>query len=126
MRFEQRWCEIQGVRPVHRDRLVLVRTDRTRRKAVSSYGEASTPNASEQGFSWNLVAVDPEQVRVLVRHYGHRYPALDWSWLLQSLAELRLVGEPRLAVTKLLEQQQLESAERFLLDVGLWVVAGRN
>ncbi len=89
-------------------------------------GEASTPNASEQGFSWNLVAVDPEQVRVLVRHYGHRYPALDWSWLLQSLAELRLVGEPRLAVTKLLEQQQLESAERFLLDVGLWVVAGEE
>lgn len=93
-------------------------------------GEASTPNASEQGFSWNLGAVDPEQVRMVVGHDGHRYPALDLSWLLQSLAELRVVGEPWLAVTKLIEQQQLESAERlverFLLDMGLWVVAGEE
>ena len=91
-----------------------------------SQEEASTPNACRQGFSWQLGALDPVQLRVVVAHYRHRYPALDWGWLLPALAELRLVGEPRSTVTKFLAGYQLGSAqsliERFVQDVGLWVV----
>jgi hypothetical protein len=63
---------------------------------------------------------------VVVAHYRHRYPALDWGWLLQALAEQRLVGEPRSTVTRFLAGYRLGSAqsliELFCLDVGLWVV----
>jgi hypothetical protein len=31
----------------------------------------------------------------------HRYPALDWGWLLNTLAELRLVAEPQEALAGL-------------------------
>jgi hypothetical protein len=66
-------------------------------------------------------------VRVVVEHYRHRYPALDWEWLLQTLPEQRLVGEPRSTVTRLVAAYQLGSAqpliERFCQDVGLWVAA---
>jgi hypothetical protein len=89
---------------------------------------ASLPIHAGDGFGWYLGALDPAQLRVVVAHYHHRYPALDWGWLVQALAELRLLGEPRRAVVRFLEQHQLRSAEtlveRFLLDVGLWVVAG--
>lgn len=82
---------------------------------------------NETEFIWNLGALVPVQVQVVVAHYAHRYPALDWGWLLQALAELRLVGEPRSAVAVFTAEQQLESAqpliERFAQDVGLWVVA---
>jgi hypothetical protein len=46
------------------------------------------------GFAWHLGALDPDRRQVVVAHYRHRYPALDWGWLLQALAELRLAGEP--------------------------------
>ncbi|MCT0224831.1 hypothetical protein [Synechococcus sp. CS-1328] len=85
-----------------------------------------TPSPSRSRFTWNLGAVDPVQVQVVVAHYRHRYPALDWGWLLPALAELRLVGEPRLAVSSFAVDHQLGSAqtliERFIQDVGLWVV----
>lgn len=79
------------------------------------------------GVVWHLGALDPSQVRVVVQHYRNRYPALDWGWLLNALAELRLMAEPREALAGFAEQNQLESAvpvlQRFLQDVGLWVVA---
>lgn len=79
------------------------------------------------GVSWQLGALEESQVRVVVRHYRHRYPALDWEWLLPALAELRLVAEPQEAVSRFVEEHQLGSAqgviERFLQDVGLLVVA---
>jgi hypothetical protein len=78
------------------------------------------------GFAWHLGALDPDRRQVVVLHYRHRYPALDWGWLLQALAELRLVGEPQSTVTGFLAGYRLGSAqsliERFCLDVGLWVV----
>jgi hypothetical protein len=78
------------------------------------------------GFAWHLGALDPDRRQVVVAHYRHRYPALDWGWLLPALAELRLVGEPRSTVTGFLAGYRLESAqsliERFCQDVGLWVV----
>ncbi len=78
------------------------------------------------GVVWHLGALDPSQVRVVVQHYRHRYPALDWGWLLNALAEQRLVAGPQEALAGFAEQQQLESAvpvlKRFLQDVGLWVV----
>ena len=86
----------------------------------------SKPTTTRGGFSWQLGALDPVQVRIVVAHYRHRYPALDWGWLLPALAELRLVGEPRSTVTKFLAGYQLRSAqsliERFVHDVGLWMV----
>jgi hypothetical protein len=89
--------------------------------AVSS--ETTTPKG---GFAWHLGALDPDRRQVVVAHYRHRYPALDWGWLLQALAELRLVGEPRSTVTGFLAKYRLGTAqsliERFCLDVGLWVV----
>jgi len=85
------------------------------------------PVPAETGFIWYLGALDLEQIRVVVAHYRHRYPALDWGWLLQALAELRLVGEPLPAIAGLVAQHQLGSAqpvvERFCQDVGLWVAA---
>jgi hypothetical protein len=84
----------------------------------------STP--PKAGFAWHLGALDPDRRQVVVAHYRHRYPALDWGWLLQALAELRLVGEPRSTVTGFLAKYRLGSAqsliERFCQDVGLWVV----
>lgn len=84
----------------------------------------STP--PKGGFVWYLGAIDPDRRQVVVAHYRHRYPALDWGWLLPALAELRLVGEPRSTVTGFLAGYRLGSAqsliERFCLDVGLWVV----
>ena len=84
----------------------------------------STP--PKGGFVWYLGALDPDRRQVVVAHYLHRYPALDWGWLLQALAELRLAGEPRSTVTRFLAGHRLESAqsliERFCQDVGLWVV----
>lgn len=81
---------------------------------------------SSSGVVWHLGALDPSQVRVVVQHYRNRYPALDWGWLLNALAELRLVAEPQAALAGFAEQHQLESAvpvlQRFLQDVGLWVV----
>ena len=78
------------------------------------------------GFAWHLGALDPDRRQVAVAHYRHRYPALDWGWLLQALAELRLVGEPQPTVTGFLAGYRLGSAqsliERFCQDVGLWVV----
>jgi len=83
----------------------------------------STP--PKGGFTWHLGALDPDRRQVVVAHYRHRYPALDWGWLLPALAELRLVGEPRSTVTGVVAGYRLESAqsliERFCLDVGLWV-----
>ena len=82
------------------------------------------------GFSWQLGALDPDRRQVVVAHYRHRYPALDWGWLLPSLAELRLVGEPQSTVTRFLAGYRLGSAqsliERFCLDVGLWVVVAEG
>ena len=82
---------------------------------------------ASSGVVWHLGALDPSQVRVVVQHYRHRYPALDWGWLLNALAELRLVAEPHAALAGFAEQQKLASAmpvlKRFLQDVGLWVVA---
>ena len=56
----------------------------------------------------------------------NHYPALDWGWLLNTLAELSLVAEPQEAQAGFAEQQQPESAipelKRFLQDV--WVVGG--
>ena len=79
------------------------------------------------GVVWQLGALEQSRVRVVVQHYRHRYPALDWEWLLPALSELRLVAEPRVAVSRFVEQHQLGSAqallERFLQGVGLWVVA---
>jgi hypothetical protein len=79
------------------------------------------------GVAWQLGALEQSQVRVVVQHYRYRYPALDWEWMLQALSELRLVAEPQAEVNRFVEQHQLESAqgliERFLQDVGLWVVA---
>jgi hypothetical protein len=79
--------------------------------------------------SWVRLAFrcpDPDHRQVVVAHYRHRYPALDWGWLLQALAELRLAGEPRSTVTRFLTGYRLGSAqsliERFCQDVGLWVV----
>lgn len=84
----------------------------------------STP--PKGGFAWHLGALDPDRRQVVVAHYRHRYPALDWGWLLQALAELRLVGEPQSTVTGFLAKYRLGSAqsliERFCQDVGLWVV----
>lgn len=78
------------------------------------------------GFAWHLGALDPDRRQVVVAHYRHRYPALDWGWLLQALAELRLAGEPQSTVTRFLAGYRLGSAqsliERFCQDVGLWVV----
>jgi hypothetical protein len=78
------------------------------------------------GFVWYLGALDPDRKQVVVAHYRHRYPALDWGWLLPALAELRLAGEPQSTVTGLLAGYRLGSAqsliERFCQDVGLWVV----
>jgi hypothetical protein len=78
------------------------------------------------GFAWHLGTLDPDRRQVVVAHYRHRYPALDWGWLLPALAELRLVGEPRSTVTRFLAGYRLGSAqsliERFCQDVGLWVV----
>ena len=75
---------------------------------------------------WYQGALDPVRLRVVVEHYRHRYPALEWGWLLSALAEQRLVAEPQSAVCTFAEQHQLGSAqallERFLQDVGLWVV----
>jgi len=88
----------------------------------------STP--PKGGFAWHLSALDPDRRQVVVLHYRHRYPALDWGWLLQALAELRLVGEPQSTVTRFLAGYRLESAqsliERFCLDVGLWVVEAES
>ena len=57
----------------------------------------------------------------VVWHLG----ALEWGWFLNALAELRLVAEPQ-ALAGFAKQNQLESAvpvlQRFLQDVGLWVV----
>jgi hypothetical protein len=82
------------------------------------------------GFSWQLGALDPDRRQVVVAHYRHRYPALDWGWLLPSLAELRLAGEPRSTVTGFLAGYRLGSAqsliERFCQDVGLWVVEAES
>ena len=82
------------------------------------------------GFAWHLGTLDPDRRQVVVAHYRHRYPALDWGWLLQALAELRLVGEPRSTVTRFLARYRLGSAqsliERFCLDVGLWVVEAES
>ena len=79
------------------------------------------------GVVWQLGALEQSRVRVVVQHYRHRYPALDREWLLPALSELRLVAEPRVAVSRFVEQHQLGSAqallERFLQGVGLWVVA---
>ena len=79
------------------------------------------------GVIWQLGALEQSQVRVVVQHYRYRYPALDWEWLLNALSELRLVADPQEALAGFAEQQQLGSAqavlERFLQDVGLWVVA---
>jgi hypothetical protein len=84
----------------------------------------STP--PKGGFAWHLGALDPDRRQVVVAHYRHRYPALDWGWLLQALAELRLVGEPQSTVTGFLAKYRLGSAqsliERFCQDVGLWVL----
>jgi len=84
------------------------------------------PTPPTGGFAWHLGALDPDRRQVVVAHYRHRYPALDWGWLLPALAELRLVGEPRSTVTRFLAGYRLGSAqsliERFCLDVGLWVV----
>jgi hypothetical protein len=78
------------------------------------------------GFAWHLGALEPDRRQVVVAHYRHRYPALDWGWLLPALAELRLAGEPRSTVTGFLAEYRLGSAqsliERFCQDVGLWVV----
>jgi hypothetical protein len=78
-------------------------------------------------YAWQQGALDPVRLRVVVDHYRYRYPALDWGWLLNALAELRLVAEPQEAVCRFVEQHQLGSAqgliERFLQDAGLWVVA---
>ena len=86
----------------------------------------SVVSPASSGVVWHLGALDPSQVRVVVQHYRHRYPALDWGWLLNALAELRLVAEPQAALAGFAEQQRLESAvpvlQRFLQDVGLWVV----
>ena len=86
----------------------------------------SEPIDTTGGFAWHLGALYPDRRQVVVAHYRHRYPALDWGWLLQALAELRLVGEPRSTVTRFLAGYRLGSAqsliERFCLDVGLWVV----
>ena len=85
---------------------------------------------SERWFAWHLGALAPDRRQVVVAHYRHRYPALDWGWLLQALAELRLVGEPRSTVTGFLAGYRLGSAqsliERFCLDVGLWVVEAKG
>lgn len=84
------------------------------------------PEPAKNGFVWNLGILDQEQVRVVVAHYRHRYPALDWGWLLQALAEQRLEGDPRSAVAQFAVDHQLGSAllmiERFCQDVGLWVL----
>ena len=82
------------------------------------------------GFAWHLGALEPDRRQVVVAHYRHRYPALDWGWLLQALAELRLVGEPQSTVTRFLAGYRLGSAqsliERFCQDVGLWVVEAES
>lgn len=108
----------------------LSRDELARTEQVPSMGSpevVTCPASPESGFSWNLGALDPERIRVVVEHYDYRYPALDWGWLLQALAELRLVGEPRSAVARFVVEQKLGSAlpliERFCQDVGLWVVA---
>jgi len=84
------------------------------------------PTPPKARFAWQLGALDPDRRQVVVAHYRHRNPALDWGWLLQALAELRLVGEPRSSVTRFMARYRLGSAqsliERFCLDVGLWVV----
>ncbi len=86
----------------------------------------SEPTSPKARFAWHLGALDPDRRQVVVAHYRHRYPALDWGWLLPALAELRLVGEPQSTVTRFLAGYRLESAqsliERFCQDVGLWVV----
>jgi len=88
---------------------------------------APRPAEARTGFAWNLGALDPERIQVVVAHYRKRYPALDWGWLLPALAELRLVGEPRSSLTRFVAGHQLGSAqpviERFCQDVGLWVAA---
>ena len=80
----------------------------------------------QSGFAWNLGALEADRRHLVVIHYRHRYPALDWSWLLETLAELRLLGEPRSAVGRFVDQHQLGSAqtriERIVEGVGLWVV----
>ena len=62
----------------------------------------------------------------MVAHYRHRYPVLDWGWLLPALAELRLVGELRSTETRFLAGYRLESAksliERLCQEVWLLVV----
>jgi hypothetical protein len=84
----------------------------------------STP--PKGGFTWHLGALDPDRKQVVVAHYRHRYPALDWGWLLPALAELRLVGEPQSTVTGFLAGYRQGSTqsliERFCQDVGLWVL----
>lgn len=81
---------------------------------------------ASSGVVWQLGALEQGRVRVVVQHYRYRYPALDWEWLLNALSELRLVAEPQEAASSFVEQHQLGSAqallERFLQDVGLWVV----
>ena len=88
----------------------------------------STP--PKGGVAWHLGALDPDRRQVAVAHYRHRYPALDWGWLLQALAELRLVGESRSTVTRFLAGYRLGSAqsliERFCQDVGLWVLEAQG
>ncbi len=79
------------------------------------------------GVVWQVGALEQSRVRVVVQHYRYRYPALDWEWLLPALAELRLVAEPQVAVSRFVDQHQLGSAQglikRFLQDVGLLIVA---
>jgi hypothetical protein len=91
-----------------------------------SHAVLSVVSPASSGVVWHLGPLEPSQVRVVVQHYRSRYPALDWGWLLNALAELRLVAEPQDALKGFAEQQRLESAvpvlQRFLQDVGLWVV----
>ena len=94
---------------------------------TQSHAVLSVVSPASSGMVWHLGALDASQVRVVVQHYRHRYPSLDWGWLLNALAELRLVAEPQAALAGFAEQHQLASAvpvlQRFLQDVGLWVVA---
>jgi hypothetical protein len=94
---------------------------------LALHGVRAVASPASSGVVWQLGALEQGRVRVVLQHYRYCYPSLDWEWLLPAPSELRLVAEPLVAVSRFVEQHQLGSAqgliERFLLDVGLWMVA---
>ncbi len=89
------------------------------------------PAPRSQRPQWFLGSLDGTHLRIITSHYARRYPALNWDWLLQQLAEQRLVtSDPITAVEAFVVNHHLDSAqaliERFLQDLALVVQPGEG